>query len=158
MVGNNLRGRGRNIIGQRAIVGVPGQRGGNVTLCAAISNRGVLHHHATLGPYNTEHFLTFLGGLRDVLLEREHQDYQQAVHAVYVVVWDNVSFHWSVRVREWFNINQQFLNVFLSPYSPFLNPIEEFFSACRWKVYDRNPYNGVSLLEAMELACGDIGV
>ncbi|XP_026991161.2 uncharacterized protein LOC113635738 [Tachysurus fulvidraco] len=145
------RGRGRNIIGQRAIVGVPGQCGGNVTLCAAISNRGVLHHHATLGPYNTEHLLTFLGGFRDVLLEREHQDYQQAVHAVYLVVWDNVSFHRSVRVCEWFNINQQFLNVFLSPYSPFLNPIEEFFSGWLWKVYDRNPYNGVSLLEAMEL-------
>ncbi|GAA6099147.1 uncharacterized protein LOC113635738, partial [Tachysurus ichikawai] len=76
------RERDRNIIGQHAIVGVPGQRGGNVTLCAAISNRGVLYHHATLGPYNTEHLLTFLGGLRDVLLEREHQDYQQAVHAV----------------------------------------------------------------------------
>ncbi|XP_067224491.1 putative nuclease HARBI1 [Chanodichthys erythropterus] len=30
------RRRGRNVIGHRAIVGVPGQRGGNVTLCAAI--------------------------------------------------------------------------------------------------------------------------
>lgn len=34
------RRRGRNIIGQRAIVEVPGQRGGNVTPCAAISNGG----------------------------------------------------------------------------------------------------------------------
>ena len=66
--GMTMREAGRNIIGQRAIVGVPGQRGGNVTLCAAISNHGVLHHHATLGPYNTEHLLTFLGGLWDVLL------------------------------------------------------------------------------------------
>lgn len=152
------RRRGRNIIGQRAIVEVPGQRGGNVTLCAAISNGGVLHHHATLGPYNTDHLLTFLGGLRDVWFEREQQDHQQAVHPVYVVVWDNVSFHRSVRVREWFNINQQFLNVCLPPCSPFLNPIEEFFSAWRWKVYDRNPYTRVHLLQAMELACGDMGV
>jgi len=44
------RRRGRNIIGQRAVVEVPGQRGVNVTLCAALSNQGVLHHHATLGP------------------------------------------------------------------------------------------------------------
>ena len=29
------RRRGRNIIGHRAIVNVPGQRGGNITLCAA---------------------------------------------------------------------------------------------------------------------------
>ena len=26
-----------------------------ITLCAAISLQGVLHHHATLGPYNTAH-------------------------------------------------------------------------------------------------------
>lgn len=30
------RSRGRNIIGQHAIVEVPGEHGGNVTLCAAI--------------------------------------------------------------------------------------------------------------------------
>ncbi len=44
------------MIGQRAIVEVPGQQGGNVTICAAISNRGVLHHHVTLGPYKTSTF------------------------------------------------------------------------------------------------------
>lgn len=54
------RRRGRSVIGQRAIVGVPGQRGGNVTLCAAISNHGVVHHHANLGPYNTHQLFIFL--------------------------------------------------------------------------------------------------
>ncbi len=34
---SKTRRRGRNVIGQRAIVHVPGQRGGNITLCAAIS-------------------------------------------------------------------------------------------------------------------------
>ncbi len=38
-----------------AIVHVPGQRGGNITMCAAISLRGLLHHHAKLGPYNMQH-------------------------------------------------------------------------------------------------------
>nr|XP_024660254.1 uncharacterized protein LOC112435651 [Maylandia zebra] len=42
------RKRGRNIIGHRAIVNVPGQRGGNVTMCAAISQRGVLHRHGAM--------------------------------------------------------------------------------------------------------------
>jgi hypothetical protein len=37
------RRRGRNIIGQRAIIEVPGQRRGNVTVCAAMSHNGVLH-------------------------------------------------------------------------------------------------------------------
>ncbi|XP_056441214.1 uncharacterized protein LOC130378498 isoform X1 [Gadus chalcogrammus] len=47
------RRRGRNIIGHRAIVNVPGQRGGNITLCAAITQNGVLHRHAHMGAYNT---------------------------------------------------------------------------------------------------------
>lgn len=55
-VGFNLtktRRRGQNVIGQRAIKNVPGQRGGNITMCAAITQNRVLHHNATLGPYNT---------------------------------------------------------------------------------------------------------
>lgn len=140
------------MIGHRAIVGVPGQRGGNVTLCAAISNHGVVHHHANLGPYNTHQLLIFLNHMRDALLG------QQDEHPIYVVVWDNVSFNRALQVREWFNMNQGFINLCLPPYSPFLNPIEEFFSSWRWKVYGRQPYTRVNLLQAMGLACGDIGV
>ncbi|XP_067220523.1 uncharacterized protein [Chanodichthys erythropterus] len=104
------RRRGRNVIGHRATVNVPGQRGGNITLCAAISTTGVVG------------------------------DQEQMVRN-FVVVWDNVQFHHSALVREWFENHPQFRMVFLPPYSPFLNPIEEFFSSWRWKVHDRNPYN-----------------
>ncbi|XP_063078682.1 uncharacterized protein LOC134468737 [Engraulis encrasicolus] len=45
------RRRGRNYIGQRAIIEEPGQRGGNITMCAAIGINGVIHQHANLGPY-----------------------------------------------------------------------------------------------------------
>lgn len=163
------RRRGRNIIGQRAIVDVPGQRGGNISLCAAMSSRGLLHRHAELGAYNTERLLTFLGELRDVLHDNDHLNAQPADHhdqqipgpadlPIYVILWDNVSSHRSVQVREWFNINQQFINVYLPPYSPFLNPIEEFFSSWRWKVYDRQPYTRENLLRAMDLACDDVAV
>lgn len=62
------------MIGQQAIVEVPGQRGGNVTICAAISNYGVLHHHNTLGPYNTQHLLRFLANLRDILFEQQGEE------------------------------------------------------------------------------------
>ena len=43
---SKTRQRGRNIIGHRAIVHVPGQHRGNISLCAAISLQG-------LGPFNT---------------------------------------------------------------------------------------------------------
>lgn len=37
--------RGRNVIEQRAIVNVPGHCGGNITMCAAITQICLLHHH-----------------------------------------------------------------------------------------------------------------
>jgi len=80
------------VIGNRAIVGVPGQCGGNATLCAAITNQGFVHHHANLGPYNTYKILISLNHMRDALLG------QQDEHPIYVVVWDNVSFHRALQV------------------------------------------------------------
>ncbi|XP_060776948.1 uncharacterized protein LOC132886378 [Neoarius graeffei] len=152
------RQRGRNIIGQRAITEVPGQRGRNTTLCAAMGSEGLVHRHAVLGSYNTQRLLTFLEELRDILLDCQ-QHHPGPAHPIYVIIWDNVRFHRTNQIREWFTTNSnQFLNVCLPPYSPFLNPIEEFFSSWRWKVYDRQPYTRENLLRAMELACGDIPV
>lgn len=81
---SKTRRRGRNVIGQRAIVHVPGQRGGNITLCAAISLRGLLHHHAKLGPYNSQHILTFLDALHNIVVQNRPDQPR------FVVVWDNV--------------------------------------------------------------------
>ncbi len=101
------------MIGQRAIVEVPGQRGGNVTICAAISNPGVLHHHVTLGPYNTPHLLRCIANLREILFEQQGQELNENPIPTYVIVWDNVSFHRAAQVREWFNINGQIMNLYL---------------------------------------------
>lgn len=60
------RRRGRSINGHRAIVNVPGQSGGNITHCAAITQNGVLHRHAHMGPYNTALILTFLDQLHNI--------------------------------------------------------------------------------------------
>ncbi|KAL0149334.1 hypothetical protein M9458_055372 [Cirrhinus mrigala] len=147
---SKTRRRGRNIIGHRAIINVPGQRGGNITMCEAISQNGVVHHHATIGPYNTAHIIAFLDTLHDMLTV------QRPEHTRYVIIWDNVSFHRAALVRNWFTDHPSFMAFNLPPYSPFLNPIEEFFSAWRWKVYDRHPHQQVALLQAMEEACGDI--
>lgn len=147
---SKTRRRGRNITGHRAIINVPGQRGGNITMCAAISQNGVVHHHATIGPYNTAHIIAFLDTLHDMLTV------QRPEHTRYVIIWDNVSFHRAALVRNWFTDHPSFMALNLPPYSPFLNPIEEFFSAWRWKVYDRHPHQQVALLQAMEEACGDI--
>ncbi|XP_061573362.1 uncharacterized protein LOC133438383 isoform X2 [Cololabis saira] len=82
------RRRARNIIGQRAIVEVPGQRGGNITMCAAMNHHGIVHRHAHLGAYNTDLLLAFLDGLHNLLVPPDHVYDQQRVH--FVVIWDNV--------------------------------------------------------------------
>ncbi|KAL7871364.1 hypothetical protein SRHO_G00063470 [Serrasalmus rhombeus] len=71
---NLTKGRrhGRNITGHRATVDVPGQRGGNITMCTAASELGVLTHVPTLGPYNTQHLITFIDTLyRDLIPDGE---------------------------------------------------------------------------------------
>ena len=131
---------------------VLGQRGGNITLCATISLRRLLHHHAKLGPYNSQHILTFVDALHNKAVQNRPDQPR------FVVVWDNVSFHRAALDQAWFTIHNQFEVVYLSPYSPFLNPIEEFFLAWRWRVYGRQPHACMPLLQAMEQACGDIQV
>ncbi|KAL4007246.1 hypothetical protein ACER0C_001098 [Sarotherodon galilaeus] len=131
--------------------------GGNITLCAAMGSEGLVHRHAVLGSYNTQRLLTFLEELKDRQQLDRQQHHPGPAHHIYVIIWDNVRFHRTNQIREWFTTNSDhFLNICLPPYSPFLNPIEEFFSSWRWKVYDRQPYTRENLLRAMELACVDI--
>ncbi|KAL7830863.1 hypothetical protein SRHO_G00303650 [Serrasalmus rhombeus] len=67
-----------------------------------------------------------------------------------------ISFHHSNIIRQWFATHSRTLMEFLPLYSPFLNPIEEFLSAWRWKVYNRQPHTQMTLLAAMDAACDDI--
>ncbi|RXN33978.1 hypothetical protein ROHU_015236 [Labeo rohita] len=136
-----VRRRGRNIIGQRATVTVPGQRGANITMCAASSER----------------LITFLDALKEILIPPEERGLLRPGMTLYVIIWDNVAFHHSRLVNEWFAAQPRIMMQFLPAYSPFLNPIEEFFSAWRWKVYDHRPYEQMPLLEAMNAGCLAIG-
>ncbi|XP_073688696.1 C-1-tetrahydrofolate synthase, cytoplasmic-like [Garra rufa] len=54
---------GRNLIGQRATVGVPGQCGANITMCAAISEDGVVGRRPRVGSYNAVLLIAFLDEL-----------------------------------------------------------------------------------------------
>ena len=92
---------------------------GAIQLCAAISENGVATPIPSLGPYNTRKLLIFLDHLHfDLIPENERG----------LIVWDNVNFHLRLLIRAWFITHPRMVMVFLPPYSPFLNPIEEFFS------------------------------
>ncbi|XP_052414330.1 uncharacterized protein LOC127959292 [Carassius gibelio] len=68
------RRRGRNVIGKRATVIIPGQRGANITMCTVISTDGVLLHRPLIGPYNTERLLAFLHDLYGRVVLDEERD------------------------------------------------------------------------------------
>ncbi len=121
------RRRGRNLIGHRATTDTPGQHGANITMCAAISENGVSTHIPHIGPYNTQLLLAFLNTLYRNLIPEQERALVTPHLPNYVVFWDNVSFHWTNIVRDWFAAHERITVEFLPPYSPYLNPIEEFF-------------------------------
>ncbi len=63
---------------------VPGQRGGNMTICAAISSYGVIHRHGTLGPTNPAHLIMFLYALQEALLRREQRGDETGRASMYI--------------------------------------------------------------------------
>eukprot|EP00064_Thunnus_orientalis_P011080 superscaffoldBa00001566_g11110 len=56
-------------------------------MCTAINHQGVLHHHSTLGPYNTANLIIFLDTLHNILTPAEQMDGPE--QSRYVVIWDN---------------------------------------------------------------------
>ena len=91
------RRRRRNVIGKRATVDVPGQRGANITMCAAKSTEGLLLHKPLIGPYNTERLLAFLHELFGRVVLGEERDAERRNQPTFIIVWDNVAFHHSMQ-------------------------------------------------------------
>lgn len=81
----------------RAIVDVPGQEH---HMCSDFPLWRHGHHHATLGPYNTVHPITFLDTLHSTLIPPDQIDAPEQPR--YVVIWENVSFHRAALVHNWF--------------------------------------------------------
>jgi len=109
---------------------------------------------------HTERLITFLNSLKEILIPPK----ERGLACLYVIIWDNVAFHHSHLVNEWFAAQPCIMMQFLPAYLPFLNlnPIEEFFSAWKWKVYDQHMIRSVfdkqmPLLEAMNDGCLAIG-
>jgi transposase len=102
--------------GQPAVLMVQANRGQNMTAIVAISAGGMLHYKLKDGAANGVVFSEFLEELVPFLPPQP------------VIVMDNVRFHHGQQVQQWAAENQHFIRVeYLPPYSPELNPIEEFF-------------------------------
>lgn len=60
---------------------------------------------------------------------------------------------WTLQCRQWFATRYRLLMGFLPPNPPFLDPIEKFYSAWKWKVQDHQPHTQTILLATTDAAC-----
>lgn len=98
-------------------------------------------------PYNTE---SFLGYINDIFAFFQNNNLENTV-----VICDNVRFHKSEAILNAFrSSNNQIL--FLPPYSPMFNPIENLFSKWKKLVKNHKPNNERELLEAIEGTLNEI--
>ncbi len=89
----------------------------NITMCAAISENSVSTRIPHIGPYNTQLLLAFLNTLYRDLIPEQERGLVRPYLPNYVVIWDNVSFHRTNIVRDWFAAHERVAVEFLPPYS-----------------------------------------
>ncbi len=123
--------------GERALCSVPRNWGANVTLLASMSVGGMGPCLAVEGPTTREVFETYLERVLAPSLRRGQ-----------VVVMDNLSSHKGSRVREL--IEQRGCRlVYLPPYSPDFNPIEEAFAKIKALLRKAGGRTRETLIEAI---------
>jgi len=123
--------------GTSAVITFPRLRSRNISICVSMTKNDVLHHEINLRAYNNKEFIAYVTNLMEIITLKNMENV--------VIVMNNVAFHKIVSVQEVIEAAGCTL-LFLSPYSPFLNPIENCFS--KWKYYLRYsaPANEVDLL------------
>ena len=123
--------------GQRAFCSVPRNRGKNTTLLSSMSVEGMGPSLAVEGATNREVFETYVEHILAPTLRKDQ-----------VVVMDNLTAHKGERVRELIEGRGCEL-LYLPPYSPDFNPIEEAFAKIKCLVRKAEARSREALLEAI---------
>ncbi len=124
-------------VGQRAHCSVPRNRGKNTTLLASMSAEGMGPSLAVEGAITRKVFETYIEKVLVPSLRRGQ-----------IVVMDNLQAHKGERVRELIEGRGGKL-LYLPPYSPDLNPIEEAFSKIKGVIRKVEARSREALIEAM---------
>lgn len=134
------RRKGYSIVGTPCHVVASGKRGNNLSVCAAIDVNGPIYYQTKFLAFNQVEFVDFLKNL-NAKLDKSKRN---------VIVMDNAAFHKTDLVRNFFKENS-LAYLYLPPYSPMLNPIEECFSKVK-NLIKKLLYDGRDLLVAVEEA------
>src|SRR3712207_2914753 len=127
--------------GKRAFGSAPRNWGKNVTLLASITRGGLGPCLAVEGATTREVFEAYLEGVLAPTLRGGR-----------VVVMDNLSAHKGGRVKEIVQARGGCKLLYLPPYSPEFNPIEQAFSKIKWLLRRAQARTRESLVEAMGVA------
>jgi transposase len=137
--------RGRSIRGSPAVITVPSIRTRNISVCACVSKLTTVSYMVSHRPFNTESFVDYM----KLLCDKLERDGKTGVK----IVADNVAFHKSLAVKSLIESKGHSM-LFLPPYSPFLNMIENLFSKWKEAVCRSSPKNEVELFGAIDSASG----
>jgi transposase len=137
---NMTRPRGRSLCGARLVASVPYRHWKTTTFLAGLRTCGLVAPLVIDGPVNGEIFLAYV-----------RQQLVPTLSAGDVVILDNLASHKRVGVREAIEGAGATL-LFLPPYSPDLNPIENAFSKFKWLLKSGPPRS----VDVLWDACGKL--
>lgn len=130
------RSRARSLQGKRQYSKRPASRGGNISMVGAVRLRKEFLVHPFDGPVDGERFLVFIDKLCPTLTPGD------------VVIMDNCRIHHIDEVsRRLEAVGARAL--YLPPYSPELNPIEEVWSLTKGVLRSLEPRNIVDYIAAL---------
>lgn len=138
-------GYGRALIGQSPRKIIASVKSKNFSVAAAIGLNGVILYEAQPNPFNTISFGDFVNKLCDIF------ESNSIKNAIFVL--DNVAFHKSPDIASKIEIRGHTI-IFIPPYSPQLNPIEEVFSKWKCLIKSKNCQNQEELLTYIS-ECGN---
>ena len=133
--------RGWSEAGERSTVRVQSIRTRNHSVCAVIGTRGYFMYEYKHGAYKGADFVSFL--------ERLFAKFVQEGHSNVYLVMDNASIHKTQVARNLALLHGVNL-VYLPPYSPYLNPIENSFSKWKQLVRAAKPTSETHLFSLLE--------
>ena len=145
----SMRSRfGRSLVGTTPRKVVTTIRSQNISVGACVSKSGMLHKKVTVGSYNT---LLFLDLLKEVICKLK----EDCIALSKIFIMDNCSIHKNKCIKDVLEENGHRL-IFLPPYTPQLNPIEEVFSLWKRKIRQANCSNREELLACIQSKFNEI--
>lgn len=124
----------------KAYIGVPNSKGVNVSLICAIDINGIVAYKIKTGSFKSLDFVSFIETELPIVPQNERK----------CIVMDNASIHKTATVITALR-NKGYSVKFLPPYTPQLNPIEEFFSSLKSRFHRRErSSNNAMLIETLE--------